>query len=102
MSEGLLPCPFCGGEALPACVADERGNALDAEGCRVTCRACGAATDRYGDALDAEAAWNARAERECRRVSRGPLMGDECGACGCGLLEGFRYCPSCGARVAEL
>ena len=89
----LLPCPFCGGEARmlgtkerwfnPACSNAE----------------CGCEwTDSYATEAEAVAAWNARAERTCKRVWTGAEM--ICSSCAYQLNDKTaNYCRNCGAKV---
>ena len=112
MTENLLPCPFCGGEAklhdgliniVP--VIDEYGAYIDAdlEGTPawVECTACGAAADGFDDADEAVAAWNRRAildgcENEliarcenCKHYNR------------IGCSDGFGWCESMDRGVSD-
>lgn len=95
---GLLPCPFCGGEA------EIRGNSA----LFVQCVNCGT---RYGDRYhttkaEAIAAWNTRVERTCHADYRGGgygIGGWYCSECGGymhdDIQQDMAYCPNCGARV---
>ena len=109
MSE-LLPCPFCGGEAVFNTYRTT---------CSVDCPECRIGTyqvalDDYKAAIDA---WNTRADRTCENISE-PPTGFYCSACHWGdfcepshLLTtakftgrvdgGPNYCPNCGAKVME-
>ena len=106
MSEGLLPCPHCGGEA--------EFETYGGTACAVTCRKCrcGTPTVRLNDGERAVEAWNRRAERTCRAEvshgSHGPeprfpgdvwTMHHVCSACGGPVDRGDGYCRHCGARV---
>ena len=126
-SNELKPCPFCGGEAR-AFRCEESGT-FD-----VQCQQCGAIpfigsrTSEKKTMADVIAAWNARAERECRfaleedrealaeKAACGPGefvtqdMPDllwTCSACGEQYRNGLdalpgwlKHCPNCGAKVA--
>jgi len=103
MSETLLPCPFCGGEA--------RIFALQiGKGWRVVCSKpfCAQGPNGYTEA-EAIAAWNTRAERTCECVAeyaKSPIDGKtivlhRCSACHELMLPHMAYCPNCGARVVE-
>ena len=108
MSEGLLPCPHCGGEA--------EFETYGGTACAVTCRKCrcGTPTVRLNDGERAVEAWNRRAERTCRAEvshgSHGPeprfpgdvwTMHHVCSACGGPVDRGDGYCRNCGARLEE-
>ena len=72
MTYKLLPCPFCGGEAIP-CSA---GNHFATEKFFVSCGVCGVETPRIARTRkEAIAAWNSRAEPESK-----PLTLDEMNA----------------------
>lgn len=89
--ERLLPCPFCGGEAL-AVFADD----LFFVGCMAP--SCGGYV--LSDSLkEAVAAWNRRFERTCRYV--GDEVSGGCSECRGWLDPGCSYCPNCGAKVVE-
>lgn len=100
----LLPCPFCGGEALNV----EWVTSHDERGWAVACKNPECLMNQGARILRTEAeaaeAWNRRAERTCRVVPDG-CMG-RCGACGADVFgdpdgnEGT-YCPNCGAKVVE-
>ena len=114
LTDGLKPCPFCGGSAelVPL------GNLAY----KARCTNCMAEVSHMHIGLkymgddekkaEAAAVWNRRAERECRDVSRREFF--RCSECGhslevqygdSDLYDGdcvagcFGYCPYCGARV---
>ena len=90
---GLLPCPFCGGEARP--LHDEDGRLLE-----IDCTSCTAS-------VLSEEAWNTRAERTCHiemaeigfTSSGESFYHSVCSECGAYIHEGDGYCYKCGARV---
>lgn len=122
MSDGLKPCPFCGGEAkMHAAFAH---GAASRVGAYVECVSCGAwSKTHWGDGAQEKTAeaWNRRAERTCRPE----VCDDGAGAWGVYCSEccyrfvgpyGSRdlpermaarrdimphYCSSCGAKVVE-
>ena len=118
MSEKLLPCPFCGGEAAfheytAAAIEAARRNGLVVPA-MAECRRCGAMVSfddgRYPTRERLAEAWNRRAERTCRMVRARwddgeCVWGCRCTACGDRFTyetgTTWRYCPTCGARVAE-
>ena len=92
MSERLLPCPFCGGEAI---VFGYHDVFWEAE-----CLRCHGAAGDYETKAEAIDAWNTRVERTCRDI--GGLTDFECSSCGyalTGIREMWKFCPDCGARV---
>lgn len=98
----LKPCPFCGGEGSAYQVLDypeKIGPRFS-----VICNGCGASvTTIFQSEWTAIEAWNRRAERTCHDEAGSP-MSFLCGECGWFWNDpedelGFRYCPSCGARV---
>lgn len=114
MSDELLPCPFCGGEAR---IETYAGTA-----CAVVCQMChgGTMTMRFDDAQLAVDAWNRRAERTCRMLPGrtagtvtaryetpgGGFVNEEfsyavCSECGAHVMDcpSVRFCPNCGSRV---
>ena len=110
MSEGLKPCPFCGGEARQH-AAFARG-ASDMVGVYVECDGCGACSKTaWGEGAQerSAAAWNRRAERTCRievdveevETDLGMMEVREywCSECYGRMADDDDYCPSCGARV---
>lgn len=147
MAETLKPCPFCGGKARLV-VCDSEGNIRDesyeadpysglsyaiVHGSDDCCGECPISTSDllpwlYETREEAAAAWNRRAERTCRVVTKErrfsqtqTLVTKSCSACGYvfgdeerrpilpGLDETMvlnpvdvpNYCPSCGARVIK-
>lgn len=105
MSEELKPCPFCGGEAEIT---------KWHEGYFVECReqSCGGTIGAYKTEEETIEAWNTRAERTCRNITRHRYYGFECSECKWSAYEpndygndvnfdDFNYCPSCGAKVVE-
>ena len=95
----LKPCPFCGGDASFYSLGK-----YDKE---VYCGNCGTVSDIYETAQKAIEAWNRRDERTCHNYggeegTNGEFYDFACSACGfmCDLPD-TRYCPSCGAKVAE-
>lgn len=103
-SSDLLFCPFCGGEAKA--FYDEAGGVYE-----VQCQECGAepyiGSRRGAPGMrtlgDVMKAWNRRAERTCHYVYDREICAWRCSECG-GLEpvgDHVRYCPDCGARIAE-
>lgn len=99
----LLPCPFCGGEAI-------YGKSEASGRVRAVCVDCLASTDWLAGTDEAAAAWNRRAERTCNVESS--HVEQEIGdysylevelSCGHAFTwdDGTPpdYCPSCGARI---
>ena len=114
-SDMLLDCPFCG--ARPYVQVHELGETCVEA--RVVCSGCHVSTTRehqswrvwFGeDELTRTLAigraislWNRRAERTCRYVYDREISAWRCSECG-GLEpvgDHVRYCPDCGARIAE-
>lgn len=108
MASDLKPCPFCGGEAELVFF----GGAY----CAISCQTCNCRTDAmdFDDAVRAFETWNRRAERTCRmdvdewrNTVRCTACGhEECNPCSNGCMYGnakfrWRFCPNCGAKVAE-
>uniref|UniRef100_UPI00359C8F0A Lar family restriction alleviation protein n=1 Tax=Collinsella bouchesdurhonensis TaxID=1907654 RepID=UPI00359C8F0A len=100
----LLPCPFCGGEALNV----EWVTSHDERGWAVACKNPECLMNQGARILRTEAeaaeAWNRRAERTCHVIDHGAV--GACSACGAecfGSPEGNKgtYCPNCGAKVVE-
>ena len=102
----LKPCPFCGGEARKVYRSSGGTTHIECTVCRAqflksTCE------NAYDDA------WNTRAERTCKIVTKdnlGETDGDgdvwhECTSChrqwdyGDLPKHGLNYCPGCGARI---
>ena len=112
MSEGLKPCPFCGGEARIIAKLYEPKVCV---GCDDdTCLGFSGLGWLYDSEKEAAEAWNRRAERTCRvEVSHGThgprprfpgdvwTMHHVCSACGGPVDKGNRYCKHCGARLAD-
>ena len=64
VTTGLLPCPFCGGEAGIQSFKDEEGKSTMRK--RIACSDCGVSGAEYDNEglwaeRDAKAAWNKRA-----------------------------------------
>lgn len=107
MSE-LLPCPFCGNEALLLGGGEYEGIQ---QGYTVECHNCSATTAYFGadNMQEAIEAWNKRAERTCERVNKpDQFFADDfgysvdayrCSVCNFRLDRITNYCPNCGARV---
>ena len=115
VSNELLPCPFCGGDAK---IYRHYGgfsigcaNAQHDSHCPMLPRLCA-----FNDEAEAVAAWNTRHERTCRNVcdwrdDGGVLHSDarlfKCSECGFKADDFYgddeqsfpRYCPNCGAKV---
>lgn len=95
MTDELLPCPFCGGQA------EMRESST--HDFYVKCKDCGAATrrnheNRNGAVMD----WNARAERTCRmETAEGCQNWNSCSECDADYYtdQPINYCPNCGAKV---
>ena len=110
MTDKLLRCPFCGGEAEMQVIPD-----IDAY--TVQCNECHTGIYRpldngqwviYASPEYAAKAWNTRAERTCELMSHGGIGGHvplftcmSCDALFYGDARGDApsYCPNCGARV---
>ena len=111
MSDELLPCPFCGGEAK--IFSSEEGGTWD-----VQCQSCGAlpflvspreARSRGIEPMDyLVAAWNRRVERTCHMSEHNDLQPRgwyihywECSDCHAHYRgkDMPRFCHNCGARV---
>ena len=104
----LLPCPFCGGEAVFNTYRTT---------CSVDCPECRIGTyqvalDDYRSAIEA---WNTRAERTCKNEYQKWPKGMYyfvCSECGWNLVNVgrasieiaarlMRRCPGCGAKVVD-
>jgi len=101
MSEKLLPCPFCGGEAV--LVRDEPTNGW----CFIECTCC-ASHGSMTDKKHAIEAWNTRHERTCKPEevyldNYSDLTVTVCSNCHVAIdeLEDCYYCPNCGAKVVD-
>lgn len=121
-SDELKPCPHCGGAAHMADGRYSEDSRAD-KPWTVRCWECGAMIQvmpEYGDGNYwwrhpdegrshmrevVSAAWNARAERTCRKVPGKMHYGErrpKCSECGYGLGDSrWLFCPSCGARIEE-
>lgn len=108
MTDELLPCPFCGGEA------ELWHNSTWDYVAR--CTSCKARTRQHHDnCVGAIIAWNTRTERTCRMTldASGDRItstnGDEiflfrftCSECGYKTNhQQAKYCPNCGAKVVS-
>lgn len=106
----LLPCPFCGGQAIPMhhCSTD-----VDDEHCLVMCMDCYGRT--VGETIsEAIESWNRRAESKA--VAKAPVVhgrwieksdymvcsvcSEEWNFCDNDCYR-FDYCPHCGANMKE-
>lgn len=107
MSNELLNCPFCGGEAT----MHHQGGGLGKQYWYVACHRMTCLMDLETPLMDTEAeaieAWNTRAERTCHDFGGEEGANAEgydfgCSACGfvCDQPEP-NYCPNCGARIVE-
>ena len=96
MADELLPCPFCGGEAVIECHKFQLCAPVFNGICTV-CDSAGPCENTHGDAV---AAWNKRSERTCRWVPiRNERQLAHCSGCNAYLDWAMDYCPKCGARV---
>lgn len=104
MSETLLHCPFCGGEAYETS-PEQNGSIF----WRITCQHCYARIAGTHRTMNREA-WNTRAERTCQNLIEDTFEYPdfECSEChaACNANRNvpggvFNYCPSCGAKVVE-
>ena len=66
----LLPCPFCGGEAVSTCDEDNHIH-------MITCNECGGSTDWCDSEEDAVSAWNTRTAAESVRAANARAEGLE-------------------------
>lgn len=100
----LLPCPFCGGEAL-VCEGGINGRMMTyglvehKDWCFFL--ADGLPTKNQHIMESDFEAWNTRAGRTCRSVLKkyGGKQKRTCSECGSFLTKTGRYCKDCGARV---
>lgn len=111
MTDNLLPCPFCGGEAelkhRPISGSDDKGWFVR---CRCSAR-IGLKVNGIGmTKAEAIAAWNTRMERTCRMKYNAEYSGNEiypteaytCSSCRLTTYDGKPdYCPYCGAKVVK-
>lgn len=105
MSEELKPCPFCGGEARLTYSTDNHKNPY------VTCDTdnCPARNPyqwHYRTEDEAISAWNHRViatERTAKveKVTRvsSVIRTGRCGDCGYDVIDSYKHCPNCGARL---
>jgi Lar family restriction alleviation protein len=94
----LLPCPFCGGEALNV----EWVTSHDERGWAVACKNPECLMNQGARILRTEAeaaeAWNRRAERTTLYEYRNHAW--HCTSCGdVEPVGGAEYCPTCGAHI---
>lgn len=117
----LLPCPFCGGEAITR-LADRVPFRGMLHSWYVTCMndRCGCELGFYGmdengtcgtyeTEEEAITAWNTRAERTCHNLLGAGVF--HCSECDMATEDwsdiggepayGYNYCPNCGCRVLE-
>lgn len=96
-NDRLLPCPFCGKDAMVV------RNVLDgSDAYHIECTGCLAEHARYmGSREAAIEAWNTRAERKCRYVKDPDTWAELCSECGALAIEDWTadYCWACGAKV---
>ena len=102
----LLPCPFCGGEAV--LLEPDESSTFYRVGCNCAhCIGANAVWHAQTSEAEAIAAWNARAERTCELSDNGtwgyPYV---CSACDASFDADvnngdFNYCPNCGAKVVS-
>lgn len=106
MSNELLPCPFCGGEAEILTAESMNGGYLFG----IMCNDCRSRGDVYDTEAEAVDAWNTRAERTCKeygsvRVWQSCNVWSHELSCGHEVdtleQEPPNYCPSCGAKVVS-
>lgn len=103
MSNELLPCPFCGGDAVRMDFLDNPPF-KDMPGTRYFgCRKCCVVSFTNMTEQQAIEAWNTRAGRTCKAVFNGTHRGYEprmyCSDCGTELVG--KFCYECGAKVVE-
>jgi Lar family restriction alleviation protein len=111
MSETLLPCPFCGGEAAIFQGSDENQHT-------VRCVQCAIKMPIMLNREGAIEAWNQRAEQDAVPVVRGRWrtweeqfpdrttrkknnLGVFCSACQLHADNMTSYCPNCGAKMED-
>ena len=101
----LLPCPFCGGEARTHYV---KGYEL----WEVSCGQCGVEMSAYLSEAEAIEAWNRRTGKgdklspvertvKVEKVTRvsSVIRTGRCGNCGYDVIDSYKHCPNCGARL---
>lgn len=118
MSEGLKPCPFCGGEAHSDVSVPRRHNSSVLVYARCdACKACGPyvpanKTNGWSEGAQDKAAeaWNRRADKcdrgecEMKYVYYELFPCDSvyrCMKCGTENPWEFKFCPGCGAKVTS-
>lgn len=99
----LLPCPFCGGEAIVQPTYDI--DTSERDGYFAWCSnyecECKPQTRDYLTEAEAIEAWNTRVERTCNNAT---LVAGWFVCSSCGYQENYfgdrnNYCPNCGAKV---
>lgn len=102
----LLPCPFCGGEAV--LYNGNYGWNVRCKDGKITvftdCPAKKTGEIDYDTEEDAIVAWNTRAERMCHIVETPLGIHDDttaevCSECRVTIDRDCNYCPNCGAKV---
>ena len=115
MTDGLRPCPFCGGDDIGIFGAYPYFRDKNAYGWTAMCADCGCAVGfilhepsmlcaEFATIDEAIAAWNARAERTCRIIEYDESPYPVCSECGAVQPDEFTvyYCWSCGAKVVDV
>ena len=119
MTDELLPCPFCGGQAETLTANSMHGGYLFG----IMCNDCRSRGDVYDNEAEAIAAWNSRAdyhgyeqaaieawqnvkaykERTCRITEYDEAPFPVCSECGAVQPDDFTvyYCWNCGAKVVD-
>ena len=101
----LLPCPFCGGEAVLVPTSGTTVREWFVTCGNLECGVLACKTRRFYSEEEAIEAWNTRAERTCNRVPFGRTL--VCSECGAGMGKAaeryvyLNYCPHCGAKVVD-